>query len=457
MSNPSTKPERVSTRTLPPGDWRGVVSPAHHALCFLRAFHHNFGMPPSKLRSDLMIFLPQINDVRRIATEQQVALYLVGGPVRDLLLGRACTDVDIVLIGSAIEFANIVVAQLGGVLVTHPQFGNATWQKNGIAVDFITARREFYASPAALPTVEPSDLEADLKRRDFTINTLAIRLDGDRWGELVDLCGGMLDLEAGIVRFLHPLSFQDDPTRIFRAVRYEQRLSFVLSDETEIAVQAHKQFVQRLSGVRIWHELVLILHESTRCAILERLDELNVLQEIVPPLCWDKAWCAVSMRLEVVLKRGRWVVDDNAVPYFLVWIGGGFSAETQQALAHRLQLPNQLTKQLLAVRPLLVALDELDEQRPSAIEKILRPYRNAPDLLLALCALRPQSAETITHYWFEWRHVRAHLNGNDLRRLGLTPGPHFREILDTLLAQRLDGLITTRAEAEAFVRRNFAA
>jgi len=243
-------------------------------------------LPPERLRL--------LKDIAHIAQKQRVALYIVGGFVRDLLLDYPSLDFDLVVEGDAIALAQSVGEKLGGRVTTHRRFGTAKWflsaehspqiaantGKNGLSpqipntLDFITARREFYSHPTALPTVERGSIKLDLHRRDFTINTLALRLDGHHYGELLDYWGGFNDLNQGLVRVLHSISFVDDPTRMLRAVRYEQRYGFQIGKRTlELLLQA-RPLMGRVSGDRIRHEVDNILNEDKAAQMLDRLHDV---------------------------------------------------------------------------------------------------------------------------------------------------------------------------------------
>ncbi|MBI3738423.1 MAG: CCA tRNA nucleotidyltransferase, partial [Chloroflexi bacterium] len=216
--------------------------------------------------------------IHRVADESSAlgfSLYIVGGFVRDLVLGRDGADFDLVVEGDAIRLARALVSKYGGKVAVHDKFGTAKWdiRESGIVnrgsasdsrlptpdfLDLISSRSETYANPAALPTVKMGSLADDIRRRDFTINTLALRLDGDHFGELRDDLGGLADLQKGVVRVLHPRSFIDDPTRMYRAVRYEQRHGFTIAKETLDLIPEAWPLVEKLSAQRIRHELDLI-------------------------------------------------------------------------------------------------------------------------------------------------------------------------------------------------------
>ncbi|HEX2698461.1 MAG TPA: hypothetical protein VHM28_12195, partial [Anaerolineales bacterium] len=231
-----------------------------------------------------------IHRVADSASELGFPLYIVGGLVRDLLLGRDGADFDLVVEGDAIRLARALAKKYGGKVTAHEKFGTAKidireW-KMGISnhslasIDLISSRSETYKHPVALPTVSMGSIADDLRRRDFTINTLAIQLDDHHFGELRDDLGGEQDLENKIVRVLYPRSFVDDPTRIYRAARYEQRYGFKIAEETLALIPEARPLIDKLSAQRIRHELDLILEEPKAASMLKRLDELDLLKPI---------------------------------------------------------------------------------------------------------------------------------------------------------------------------------
>ncbi|MFN2158288.1 MAG: CBS domain-containing protein, partial [Anaerolineae bacterium] len=222
------------------------------------------------------------------AEQLDYTLYIVGGFVRDLLLGRPNQDIDLVVEGDAIALARSLARDLGGRVRSHERFGTAKWiLVDGDELDFVTARTEFYTQATALPQVEPSSIKQDLHRRDFTINTLAIRLDRDHRGELLDFYGGEQDLRDGVIRVLHSLSFTEDPTRILRAIRLEQRLGFHIEPRTQELIADALGLLARVTGERIRHELFQLFQEQAPEAGLTRMEELGVLRQIHPGLRCD--------------------------------------------------------------------------------------------------------------------------------------------------------------------------
>lgn len=422
----------------------------------------------------LLALIRHIGERAAVRDEQ---LYFVGGIVRDLLLGETIFDVDLVVEGDAVALCQSLIDSLGGEIRAHSRFGTAKWLLDAgvwrhIApnlpekqlqhlpefIDFVTARTEFYSSPTALPTVAWSSIKQDLHRRDFTINTLAIRLSPEHWGQLLDFYGGQTDLKAGIIRVLHSLSFVEDPTRILRAARFEARLDFHLDPRSEALIAEALPLLDRVSGARIRHEMELIFNEARPEAALERLQALKVLQQIDPALASDARVHSIFTRLRQTLDRRFWKLDEDALVR-LHWALFLYEVSTaaRERIAARLMMPRRLTDALLQLdelRALLQALPALD--RPGDI--VARLETLSSPLLAAgwLLAEDEDVKGKLYRYWTAWRHVQPLLTGGDLKALGLAPGPLFRQILDTARIARLNGEIETR-EAELALAHSLAA
>ena len=223
----------------------------------------------------------RLKEIGRLADATDVSAYLVGGLVRDFLLGRKNLDVDIAVEGDGMTFARRLADQHGAGLKIFDRFATALVVfPDGFKLDVATTRRESYAHPSALPTVKPSSIEDDLYRRDFTINALAICLNASRFGELVDFYGGLRDLEHKVLRVLHASSFVDDPTRVFRAIRFEQRFGFRIETDTFTLLKeaAATDLVHRLSGPRLRNEVLRVLSEEVPIRAIRRMAELHLLR-----------------------------------------------------------------------------------------------------------------------------------------------------------------------------------
>lgn len=424
-----------------------------------------FSRPPeaSQIADLLERNLPpgSLDLLRRVADEAErlrLPLYIVGGFVRDLLLGRPAFDFDLVVEGDAVRLARRLREKYGGKVTVHPNFKTAQWftppSPDGLAwpavLDLITARSESYAHPGALPTVRPGSLADDLRRRDFTINTLAMRLDGEQRAEIRDELSGLEDLRRGGVHALHANSYVDDPTRILRAVRYEQRYGFRIDAEDLAWIAAAKPGLGALSGERLRHELDLILAEEKSAAMLSRLSWLDVLREIHPALSFDDhcrpAFAALD-RPEPDSWRG--VPDLLRLPRrvalgYLLWLGARKTVDLD-ALAARLDFSAPLREALLAASGLSADLAGLAKRKPS---QVVSRLEGVP--LLAVCALSLLAAgsdrQILESYMATWRHIQPRTTGHDLIRRGLVPGPAFQIILSGLHAAWLDGEVNSVAE-----------
>lgn len=417
--------------------------------------------------------LALIRAVAEQAARQKMALYIVGGFVRDLLLERPSLDFDIVVEGDAIALARALVDKLGGRLTSHARFGTAKWyldvstlerlnvptfQRSNVPtfVDFISARMEFYAQPTALPTIERGSIKLDLHRRDFTINTLALRLDGHHYGELLDPWGGLSDLKNGLVRVLHSLSFVDDPTRMLRAVRFEQRFGFRIEARTlQLMDEAHN-LLEKLSGDRIRHELNLILAEERAAQMLARLAELNFLTAIHPSLPWDDD---IRRALASGLDRtppAEWdyLPDLSAVSQrlalgYLLWLSRLNPAEVE-ALSSRLRFSAALKRNLIAASELMKDLPSMQKAKPSAVFERLE---KTPLLAIYAVYLGTSGAagETLNNFMTNWRRVSPRTTGHDLIARGIPPGRIYQDALSCLRAAWLDGEIKTESEEKALL------
>ncbi|MBF8283358.1 MAG: hypothetical protein HW378_2273 [Anaerolineales bacterium] len=387
--------------------------------------------------------------VRRIAEAGRLPVYLAGGFVRDLLLGLTPDDFDFVVEGDAPALARAVARELGGEVMAHAPFGTATWfVPGGAAIDFATARTETYPQPAALPVVTPSaSIAADLHRRDFTINAMALRVDGAHFGELLDPHGGQSDLAARAVRVLHPGSFVDDPTRLFRAVRYEQRLGFTIASGTLALIPGAWDALAALTGDRVRHEFELIFREPHVVAMLARLAGLDILPYVHPALRWgerEAARAAIIPELPVADWRLASPLEPDAL-YFALMLGAASPVEVTGALT-RLNTNGVVSRAVIEGIHLRVAWT-----RPSEAVAILGELSELG--VVVAYVLHEGARAALNDYLARWRFVRAETIGDDLIARGLTPGPQFKRLLWELRAARLDGVITDIAGERELIQR----
>ncbi len=393
-----------------------------------------------------------LSDIAAQAAAMDIPCYIVGGFVRDLLLGKPVNDLDVIVEGDAIKFGKTLVKKFGGKLTTHDKFHTAIWHLPSTfnpsagsgqrlqpsTLDLITARKEIYQHPGALPTIQPSTIDDDLRRRDFTINAMAVRLDGDHFGELLDPLNGQADLEKGIVRVLHPRSLIDDPTRIFRAIRYEARYSFNLEPSTlNLMNQESLTVISKLSGERIRHELDLIFEEENSSQMILRAGSLGVFERIHPDLpMFDPAY-SDFLDMDPILD----ISASRIAMGYMLWLMDLMEAEIM-SIAERLNFTSELAYSVWAVSQLKKSLPFLVNSKPSvwtyALEKL-------PELSIYVVYLVSRE-KALLDYLSMWRHVKPHTTGNDLKARGLPSGPRFGEVLSQLRAAWLDGEVKNAEE-----------
>ena len=389
-------------------------------------------------------------------SEAYDGVYLVGGTVRDILLGEPSFDIDIAVEGDAIALASALADALGGRVRPHEKFGTAVvLYGEAERVDVVTARTEFYDAPAALPTVEHASIREDLFRRDFTINAMAVSLKGDELGRLVDPFGGRRDLEAGRIRVLHNLSFIDDPTRIFRAVRYENRHGFRMDEHTAALARGciEMGLVGDLSGTRLREELMALLEEGDVHHSIPRLAELGAGKAIHPHLAADEEAVRLLDRLRELNEHYR-----LRIPAWRL----GFSALARElppdeiyAWLEGLKVRRRDAERIAAavtLGPLIVERLRADSLSPADVVALAEPHApDAPLFALALVDL-PQLRE----YFERLGSVRLEISGNDVAELGLGESPRVGEILEELRRRKLNGELDGRESELAAARELIA-
>jgi tRNA nucleotidyltransferase (CCA-adding enzyme) len=390
------------------------------------------------------------------------SIYVVGGFVRDLLLGIDNLDVDFVVEGDGITFARALAKERAGRVKVHERFGTAVvLLPDGFKLDVATARTEYYEYPTALPTVEQSSIKKDLYRRDFTINTLAVGLNPRTFGQLIDYYGGQRDLKERLIRVLHSLSFVEDPTRVFRAIRFELRFGFHLSKETLALIKgaAKMELFHRLSGQRLLDELRLLFSERTPRHAVCRLADLDLLRFIHPQLTWSSRLDRRLIEVEAALNwyklscLGRtisgWVIyamalaevmPDQAVRNMLERFP--FTEEERAAITEARFLTQQICRTLNRRSPL----------RPSETVRLLTGLSDETLVFLLAKNASESAKRQLSMYLTTYRDVKPVLTGKELKALGLKPGPLYSTILARLTEARVDGDVKNEAEERALVK-----
>ena len=405
--------------------------------------------------------------VVRCSRSLGIPSYAVGGPIRDMLLGRSVTDIDVVVEGDGISFAGELAAGEKGKMVEYARFGTAlVVLPGGVKIDVATAREERYVKPGALPAVEPGSLDRDLLRRDFSINAMAVRLGPDEYGRFVDTYGGIRDLEAGLIRVMHDGSFTDDPTRILRAVRFETRYGFSIEDRTyrllEDAVRS--AVLAEVSRQRLREEIVAVLKEEEAHSAVSRLYEAGVWKDLfgsdyrLPKKLEERfqsADEAIVWYSELAEEHGL----TGARPWLVRWLL--LMSDTPLGTTER------ITSKFHLGRTALKSISELKER----LEKVRRfletgdfgskstLYRMmeglAPETMIYTVAVsgREDTLHRIEQFLLELRPIEAWVNGNDLKVMGLPEGPLMGRLLAQLFDAQLDGIIRTREEAHREARK----
>jgi len=367
-----------------------------------------------------------ISYLKEISQKVGVKSYIVGGVVRDFLLGVENWDIDVVVEGNGIDFAYELNEYIKGELVEYPAFKTATIKKSGISIDVISARREYYDYPAALPRIEFADIYEDMRRRDFTINTLAYDVLEEK---ILDYFGGIEDLKKGIIRVLHEKSFIDDPTRIFRAIRYSVRYSFEIEANTEALMKDSIKNISLLSEDRIRNELFLILKEPKAKEMIEKVIEYGI----------DKV---IFKDVPVNVDKLDVFVEDLDLSLFRLLILFYKIAEKD---VEKVQKALKLNKEhLKALRELIFLREEIKYRRwIRKLRETLESARN--EVLKVFEVMEGDKAKKIIE-------SKPYIKGKDIKNLGVSPGPLYGELLDEVFKAKLEGRLKSKEEEISFVK-----
>ncbi len=383
-----------------------------------------------------------------LAERRNVGLCLVGGGVRDLLLGGEHLDLDLVTEGDAAVLASDVATELRARLVSHPRFGTAVVQGDGFRLDVAQARTERYERPGALPSVRPAGLQEDLGRRDFSINAMALRLVAPGAGQVVDPFGGREDLERRRVRVLHDGSFQDDATRILRGLRYAGRLGFRLQRHTGELLRRDLFYLDAIGGARLRHEFEWTACEARVTEIVRLIEDAGALSAVHPALR------AENRTIRALRGLPRLAASHRDAALFCLLLTGASSGEAEGAV-QRLALTGRqagAVRGFLEVRRLEGRLGRASLHASTAARLLAGlPYTAIE--ALALVTEQPLAADRARRYLDEWRFIRPRLNGRDVEALGVPHGPQVGAAMVSLRDARLDGRTKDREDEMALVQR----
>jgi len=440
----------------------------------LRAIHDNYlessdseieesRYPASKVRvRRLESTIPQdilkvIYDIGVLASKNSINVFLVGGFVRDILLGNTNYDIDIVVEGQGIRFAKILSDYFNARYIVHEKFATGVIMLPcGIKIDLSTARSEYYESPGALPTIELASIKQDLSRRDFTINAMAIRLTENGFGELIDFFCGQQDLKNKKIRVLHNLSFIEDPTRIFRAVRFEQRFGFKIDKHTENLIKhaVTSEFFECVAFERIRDELIIMLDEEKPIRAIHRMyefDELkfidtafsgkNIEEKLFERIGDTIAWYKLSFfRTEIK----KWLIYFMGMVVKLPVTVVFRICKKLKIQKNDLKIVIETIKNCFAV----ISVLERDIKKKSFVYRLLKPYSLEGLIFLMALTDNPHVKEKISLFITHLRDIKVSFTGNDILKRGLKPSPAYKKIFNILLNEKIDGKITSQENEE---------
>lgn len=425
---------------------------------FERSVHH---LLDQKKEQPLRTIIEQAGTV---ADRLGFPVYLVGGFVRDLLLARDNLDIDFVVEGDGIVFATELAKALGGRAKPYVKFNTAVIiLPDGLKIDVASARMEYYQRPAALPTVEPGSIKHDLARRDFTINTLAIQINAKEYGRLIDHFGGQQDLKMGVIRVLHGLSFIEDPTRAYRAVRFEQRFNFYLGKQTLnfLIAATDMEVFDKLSGNRLADELYLIFKERNPFRAIRRLDELGLLKYIHPRLKIENMAEDLFLELDEVLTWFKRQFPSSGLDFAWLYelaLADRLTLEEAEQMCQRLEFSQRRTERFVTHKrhaTQIIALYRASEGDYTEVYLAMHTMELEPILLALAGMTKREIQQSVINYLTKLRQVQPEVKGRDLIELGLKPGPLFSQILQLLLRERLAGTIASKAEELKLIEQEF--
>lgn len=402
-----------------------------------------------------------LKNAGEVAERMGVNVYLVGGSVRDLLLGQANLDIDLVIEGDGILFAKELSAKLHARSRSHPRFGTAQVIHDGLKLDVATARTEYYESPAALPKVETSSIKKDLYRRDFTINTLAIKLNRKDFGMLIDFFGGQRDLKEKTIRVLHNLSYVEDPTRAFRAVRFAERFGFKLSKHTANLIKSaiKMNLFEKLSGSRLYEELLIAFKETNPVKTLKKLSDYELLKVIHKHLIFDEN---LEARLSSMYETLAWYnllyleeKADAGILYLMALLSHLGDNDRKEAL-ERLAAPSNLREVILnSISESGEILRKLPLHDPANLYHLLADV--SIEIILFSMALTKDvhKKKDISHFLVDLKKIKPFLKGSDLKTLGIQQGPVYSLILKELLDEKLRGKLKSEEDERKFVLKRY--
>jgi tRNA nucleotidyltransferase (CCA-adding enzyme) len=407
-----------------------------------------------------------IKQVGEVADESNLSVFMVGGVVRDMILRVTNLDLDVVVEEDGIAFARQLARKVNGRLRSHEKFCTAVVvYPDGFKLDVATARTEFYKHPAALPIVDASSIKQDLYRRDFTVNAMAIRVNQKGFGELIDFFGGQQDIKDRLIRVLHSLSFVEDPARVFRAIRFERRLGFRIGNHTlNLMKNTIKQgFCDQLDGQRLLYELKMTFQEADPLPIFERMANMDLLKSVQSGLKNKKLFLKRIKSIKAVLDWYHFLFLPKEPDTTLIYLMGFLQEITPMEvdnLTNRFFFsPHQkeiITTMQKECKRILSLLNKKSKPSNTLLFDTLAPLPLEALLFFMALGESEKAPERISRYLTTLEKIKIDITGDDLIKIGLTPGPIFRKIFREIHHQQLEGRLSSRKSQLEYARKHFA-
>ena len=407
--------------------------------------------------------MEKLVNMGNLADDMGFHAYLVGGFVRDLILRDETNDIDVVIEGDGIAFAEEMVKRFNVRMRSHKEFSTAKLLfPDGFKIDIATARLEYYRAPAALPTVEHGSLKLDLHRRDFTINTLAIALNKNAFGELLDFFSAQRDIKEKTIRVLHSLSFVEDPTRVFRAIRFEKRFGFKIGKQTMNLIKnaVKLNFLTRMRGKRIWSELMLILKEDAPEGIFARLVELDLLRFISPKLVFNRDKEKLFAQMHAVYQWHEFLYQGkpvDKVQFFILALVDNMAIEDIAEFASKMEISERFRHRAVEnaenLRRIMARFSQgINGIRKSEAYRMLDSLSREAMLFIMAKTRSDEVKRAISNYITHHDSFKPFTTGNDLKKMGVREGPVFKEVLDHLKDAKIDLDLRTKEEEVHFLQ-----
>jgi len=413
------------------------------------------------LQNDIIKIIPKnilniLKEIGKAAEDFGCQAYAAGGFVRDLFLNTQNFDIDIVMEKNAVEFAKKFAETKGWKLKTHKKFGTAALiSSDNFKIDIASARSEYYNSPAALPKVKEGLLSEDIMRRDFTINTVLMNITPKNFGEITDIFSGVQDIKNKTIKVLHDISFIDDPTRILRAIKFATRLNFTIDPHTEKLIKeaVDKNIFDGLSGKRFFTELKYILKEKNPVLPLTKLFQYKIIQTIHPDIASDSDILFFLNRIKEVI---LWYKKDNYSKWALYFIGliNNCGKKASEDICRYFQIPHNRKILFCDLRLEAKNLLKNIEKNKTGYAKI-SVFKTELILYMMASLTSPLKREKLFKAYKKAKNTKILINGNDIIKLGIKPGPIFSEIINRLFEAKIKGEVTTKEDEINYIKKYF--